>query len=1074
MLKRSIALLLSLVFLLSPITICSDNSNELLGDVNDDGAINQYDYILVKRSYFGTYKLSLSETVRADVNKDNEVNQYDYILISRHYFGTYKIQNYNSGDSPNLEQVPNIVSSGKLYTTSPAPASQYEDTYNSELTDGVYNKSASYTAGVFSGYSSNFEIVVDLDKDGVDLNKFEISLLSVDDAGIYLPSSVAVFGSDTKGNWQSIGSLEIPAFTERTVQNAVLELNEEVSYRYIRFTVSLQKAWVFVDEVFIYSSIPKYAETVNSKLETAYQYTALTEKQLQSNLAEVASGKKVDFDKGFTPISVFCDYTLKCKSYDPRTESVEGFLTNGNLTSAAFEREVWVGIDNSEEAVITVDLGSVRDDVFAFALHAFQRTASSIYLPIYVDISVSTDGSKFVNVGRSYTVDSEQENYAYTLVLKNCINARYVRFTVPKGEGFAWFEEAEVYANTDKKIIPDGMYGDFDFETTATPSYWEQGSDYNTTQNLILNLPQQIVSDALLEYSIEEKGNTPESSSLLTDGKVCNENYCYNGEWFHFVGGGGRSIYYDFGHISSVSSFSVRFLEMTSWSIFLPDRVDLVLSEDGKNWYHAASAYPQSSVEYFITPEVTLDKPYRARYAMIYMDVGVHVFLDEITINGKKNISGASSLNGLNKYEINVGVYKSQGFAAPSEDLLGGVNDVCLIYHNIINANEDFFKPYVAYTDKDGNIKDTLFDGYLFLPSTAPLPSGGRPYGTNYASDWNGLFDQLFKSGTNFDALNKTAETTKNSLGLSELKLKVYVTIPHMDDTLSNFGDIDLDGDNESLTTLDGRVYVARAYAERVIEKFNSMNYENLELCGFYWFHEEISGGDVETSKAVNAMFDEIGYQLFWIPYFNASGFSRWKELGFDVCCYQPNYAFNIEVDESRIYPAVNSALAYGMCLEIEIDDAALSDIRFFNKYMGYLSKGIDYGYMDGAIHMYYQSSNIFGAASRSKSIRTRLIYDYTYQFIKGTLDNQPELREALSDSCVSNTVLKGSLAPEGEVNTLYRLTHSAEHGTVAVAEDGSFVYYPNKDFKGTDSFSYQYSNYLGWSVECTVAIEVE
>lgn len=62
-----------------------------IGDVNNDGVINQYDYILVKRHYFETRKLTSDELTRADVNKDDKVDQYDYILICRHYFGTYVI-----------------------------------------------------------------------------------------------------------------------------------------------------------------------------------------------------------------------------------------------------------------------------------------------------------------------------------------------------------------------------------------------------------------------------------------------------------------------------------------------------------------------------------------------------------------------------------------------------------------------------------------------------------------------------------------------------------------------------------------------------------------------------------------------------------------------------------------------------------------------------------------------------------------------------------------------------------------------------------------------------------------------
>ncbi|MBR6563777.1 MAG: discoidin domain-containing protein, partial [Clostridia bacterium] len=61
------------------------------GDVNNDGTINQYDYILVKRHYFGTRLLTDDEMSRADANADGTVNQFDYILICRHYFGTYVI-----------------------------------------------------------------------------------------------------------------------------------------------------------------------------------------------------------------------------------------------------------------------------------------------------------------------------------------------------------------------------------------------------------------------------------------------------------------------------------------------------------------------------------------------------------------------------------------------------------------------------------------------------------------------------------------------------------------------------------------------------------------------------------------------------------------------------------------------------------------------------------------------------------------------------------------------------------------------------------------------------------------------
>lgn len=59
-----------------------------LGDVNGDGNVNQYDYILVKREYFDTVNLDERQMVRADVNCDGEIDQYDYIIVKRAYFGT--------------------------------------------------------------------------------------------------------------------------------------------------------------------------------------------------------------------------------------------------------------------------------------------------------------------------------------------------------------------------------------------------------------------------------------------------------------------------------------------------------------------------------------------------------------------------------------------------------------------------------------------------------------------------------------------------------------------------------------------------------------------------------------------------------------------------------------------------------------------------------------------------------------------------------------------------------------------------------------------------------------------------
>ena len=63
----------------------------ICGDVTKDGAIDKFDYILVKRAVLGTYMLDGIQTSAADVNHDGTVDKFDYILVKRHVMGTYVI-----------------------------------------------------------------------------------------------------------------------------------------------------------------------------------------------------------------------------------------------------------------------------------------------------------------------------------------------------------------------------------------------------------------------------------------------------------------------------------------------------------------------------------------------------------------------------------------------------------------------------------------------------------------------------------------------------------------------------------------------------------------------------------------------------------------------------------------------------------------------------------------------------------------------------------------------------------------------------------------------------------------------
>ena len=63
-----------------------------LGDVNDNGEVEKYDYILVKRAYLKTLTLDETQQKAADVNVNGGLDVYDYILVKRHVLGTYEIK----------------------------------------------------------------------------------------------------------------------------------------------------------------------------------------------------------------------------------------------------------------------------------------------------------------------------------------------------------------------------------------------------------------------------------------------------------------------------------------------------------------------------------------------------------------------------------------------------------------------------------------------------------------------------------------------------------------------------------------------------------------------------------------------------------------------------------------------------------------------------------------------------------------------------------------------------------------------------------------------------------------------
>ena len=143
------------------------------------------------------------------------------------------------------------------------------------------------------------------------------------------------------------------------------------------------------------------------------------------------------------------------KSYTSKTASNSSYvdkdgveMTDGfyGAASSAYD-PAWAGWNS--DAVFTIDLGAVYDNITAFKVNALQLTSWGIGIPKPITIAVSEDGENFTDVGE--LVDPEgltrkEEGSAFTLSLEleTGVKARYVRITPKRNLSFFFWSEIEV------------------------------------------------------------------------------------------------------------------------------------------------------------------------------------------------------------------------------------------------------------------------------------------------------------------------------------------------------------------------------------------------------------------------------------------------------------------------------------------------------------------------------------------------------------------------------------------------------------------------------------------------------
>ncbi|MBR6783739.1 MAG: DUF4855 domain-containing protein [Clostridia bacterium] len=991
-----------------------------------------------------------------------------------------------------------LISVGKSYTAENVPAcEEYPDFFGQQLTDGIKaGEGADYTETRAVGFKGNTTVTIDLGEDGKAISAIVLSAIDMGRnggtaAGVAAPSMARVSGSNDGKKFTHIGSAVFKRTGDKTISKTQVELETPTDYRYIRVKYSkfASAHFMFIDEIEVYANVPPRAKAniaelayMNESIDrTAWKALSTGNAATPVEFANVLNGKAYIFEN--------------C-AFDERAPKNDSLLTDGGRTHRIFGDKAFVAVmpdGSGKPPAITIDLGKRLSNLYSFKIHALGE-GTNVDLPEYIDIYGTQDGKNYILIGRAYA-PADCSHYAYTVILDEYISASKLKFEFPTTSGSYWIEEIEAFAGYSEKQQTT-LFPELNIPTVEAESFWSTSeSDYSKKQNLLIGADRYI---ARMDYDgIEERPehHHPESSydiPALTDGKFTEASApLYEGEYF-FAIADCLDFFFDLGNTSAVSELNVSMLESKDMAVYRPEYITVFLSDDADHWYKVGY-YDRNDAEINapatkLNMSFKLDKAYAARFVRFRIErpAAPHfIFIDELEAIGTKEVK--SSAVRLADSEFNAYTYytsKERSSYATLENTSLNSKDMPLIC--LGQGEENQLLPMVAYLDENGEIKDTMFDGFLYWAGFA-LPSGAATYQPATFADWKAHLDYTFNNSVNgIDKLEETVQQVKDALNIPDYKVKVYVSsLSVFDDPASHgggfaknvteFGDIDGDGVSENMTLYEDRQKLYSWFINAVYQKFEAKGYKNIEFDGINYMDESVY---LECDNAhCIAEFGEAvknaGTNFIWIPYYSANRFYLGEEMHFDAVCMQPNYAFDNHIPEWRLEASAELVKRLQMSIELEHHYLCFGDKSYARQYMKYLASGVTFGFIDG-IHMYFQDNDDFGRLGYSDSPLCRMQYDATYHFIKGDLNITPEKRDEYKIEATKNTILNGSLKPEEKEFELYTITKQTKHGIVALNSDGEFVYYPDKDFVGEDSFSYTYNEYLGESEECTVTITVK
>ncbi len=759
-------------------------------------------------------------------------------------------------------------------------------------------------------------------------------------------------------------------------------------------------------------------------------------------------------------------------------------LTDGLSPAGFSDQGLWAGFYGARkgEEIIDFDLGTEKAGITDFTARVLVLHSYGIAAARKMTVSVAGEDKNFVDVGTSLLPNDLGASacFDHTVRLQGSVTARYIRFTFSEKTS-TWFFVGEIsataygegYDNSSESSLTklEKYYGLPGITAPSAPEYYpESEAGYNETRNLISGMtPVYTDGSETIDNDLATDWYNSKKLNLLTDGRFAAVASYSDGGWLHITRGGTRNFVYDLGKTVSVEGFSLGVLRDTGVGVKLPRYLRLYVSENGTEWQTVfvrvnITAKGDNAI---VRMEEKID-PVRARFVKLSFMVDVHTYIDEFAVTGKKNAQNAAAVTPDDPdkdTQVELGYIKPEAF--------DNVHNMLLSYHCMPGTGPngtdeagmitpEQYLPYVAYLDKDGNIIDTFFDAYLYLPYTRFNYSNGA----KSADGWRTYVNDIYEKGRNMDALEKCVGDVYSQLGVDE-KVKVYTsvlyTFTELEGNVKNeFGDIDGDGKNEDFSNIADRKKAIKWMMDEELNRFNERNYKNLEFCGFYWFEEAVNYSDPDEPELIAFASDyahKLGKKLFWIPYYQASGYSEWQELGFDLASMQPNYMFSKNATNERLYTNADLTRMLGMCVEMEINNP--EDAIDAARYREYMIAGAQTGYMN-SVKIYYTNGipGAFYTTCYSKDEATRALYDDTYAFAKGKYkvytEKDFDFDTAPATVDAENGVWEGQFDVGNAASAGGKLVleMSPRYGSVRLDCGGKVVYTAPAGYKGTDSFA--------------------